>query len=289
MADPMYRQIAEDIRRMIESGELGRAGSQLPTELDLRERYMASRNTVRDAIKFLISLGLVETRPGQGTFIVQKIEPFINHLGTELNGGLGGGAGAFYLPEVTGSRGFEATTPQVEVQQASSILAGELQLPVGTQIVSRHQRRYIDSVPWSLQTSFYPMFFVERGATRLISADDIPAGVIRYLADTLHLKQVGWTERLAVRTPDEPEIAFFRLPADGRVALVESIRTGYDQNGMPFCVTATTYPADRNQFIISVGEVPVIGVAMAPEPAADRTADERMTGDRMVAVVALER
>ena len=75
MASPMYRQIAEDLREQIESGAIG-PGHQLRTELELREHYGASRNTVRDAIKWLTSLGLVETKPGQGTFVVQKIDPF---------------------------------------------------------------------------------------------------------------------------------------------------------------------------------------------------------------------
>ena len=79
MVDPMYRQIAEDLRRQIEAGELP-PGAQLRTELELREKYDASRNTVRDAIKWLITRGLVETRPGQGTFVVEKIVPFVTTL-----------------------------------------------------------------------------------------------------------------------------------------------------------------------------------------------------------------
>src|SRR5580692_3658575 len=79
MADPMYRQIAEDLREQIEQGDL-EPGQQLKTELDLREKYDASRNTVRDAIKWLMNLGLVETRPGQGTFVVKKIDPFVTTL-----------------------------------------------------------------------------------------------------------------------------------------------------------------------------------------------------------------
>ena len=55
MAQPMYQQIAEDLRKQIDGGALER-GRQLPTELELRERYNASRNTIRDAIKRLISL-----------------------------------------------------------------------------------------------------------------------------------------------------------------------------------------------------------------------------------------
>ena len=74
--EAMYRRIADDLRHKIESGELGH-GAQLPTELELRELYEASRNTVRDAVKWLITRGLVETRPGQGTFVVEMIEAFL--------------------------------------------------------------------------------------------------------------------------------------------------------------------------------------------------------------------
>jgi DNA-binding transcriptional MocR family regulator len=66
MVEPMYRQIAEDIQRSIEAGEL-RPGSQLPTELELRDRYSVSRNTVRDAIKLLINRGLHPQPPATWT------------------------------------------------------------------------------------------------------------------------------------------------------------------------------------------------------------------------------
>ena len=82
MADPMYRQIAQDLQGKIESGELTH-GEKLPSEMEFRERYNnASRNTIRDAIKRLTSLGLVETKPGQGTFVTMRIVPFV----TELSG-----------------------------------------------------------------------------------------------------------------------------------------------------------------------------------------------------------
>ena len=60
MAQPRYQQIAEDLRAQIESGIL-QPGAQLPTELELCDRYASSRNTIRDAVKRLNSQGLVET------------------------------------------------------------------------------------------------------------------------------------------------------------------------------------------------------------------------------------
>ena len=79
MADPKYRDIAQDLQRRIESGEFS-PGDRLPNEMEFRERYDASRNTVRDALKWLTIRGLIETKAGQGTFVTQLIEPIITTL-----------------------------------------------------------------------------------------------------------------------------------------------------------------------------------------------------------------
>ena len=62
-------------------------------------------------------------------------------------------------------------------------MADALRIEEGDQVVSRHQQRFIDGTPFSLQTTFYPMSMVQRGATRLIEATDIPEGTVAYLAD----------------------------------------------------------------------------------------------------------
>src|SRR5580698_6575182 len=117
MVDPMYRRIAEDLRRQIESGELP-SGAQLPTELELREQYEASRNTIRDAIKWLTALGLVETRPGQGTFVVEKIDPFVTTLTRKEGEVAEGGQSTSYLSEVGHSRKPSSSDVRVEIQEA---------------------------------------------------------------------------------------------------------------------------------------------------------------------------
>ena len=254
--NPMYRQIAEDLRAQIESGDL-QAGQQLRTETELKEHYRASRNTVRDAIKWLTSLGLVETRPGQGTFVVKKIDPLITTLSADPASGLGGGEGATYLSEVQK----EARVPsylglQVEIQKASVEVASRLQVPAGTSVISRHQKRLIDGTPWSLQTSFYPRGFVAQGADRLIEADDIEMGTVTYLAQTLGLRQESYRDWIKVRAPDTFEASFFNLPQDGRVGVFEIFRTAFDQTGKPIRVTVTVFPTDRNQFIVNAGDVP---------------------------------
>jgi GntR family transcriptional regulator len=249
----MYRQIAEDLRQQIETGELA-PGAQLRTELELREKYDASRNTIRDAIKWLISRGLVETRPGQGAFVVDKMIPFITTLTGEPRTA-SGGEGSTYLREVTAQfRRPKDSPPRVEIQPAE--YSPELKLLAGTSVVSRHQQRYIDDTPWSLQTSFYPMSFVEAGAVRLVQASNIDQGTVEYLDSALDIKQVGWRDTITVRAPDEVEAAFFKLPHDGRVSVIETRRTAFSETGTPVRLTVSVHPADRNQFAVIVGQVP---------------------------------
>jgi GntR family transcriptional regulator len=275
---PMYQQIADELRKQIEAGIL-KPGAQLPTEFELRERHQASRNTIRDAIKRLMSQGLVETRPGQGTFVTKKIDPFVTVMSTvpaadpasrddvdNPHRGLGGSENAAYLSEVSQDhRAAQISSPKVEVQPPPPDVALRLRLKTGDQAVSRHQERFIDGTPWSLQTTFYPFDFIIKGATRLLMADDITEGTVTYLRDTLGIKQVGYRDWITARVADKNEQEYFGLPHDATVFVV--YRTAFDQTGTPLRVTVTVFPADRNQFIINVGEVPPPEYAQPTDPA----------------------
>lgn len=253
---PMYRVIADDLRDKIESGELA-PGSQLPTEIELMDRHEASRNTVRNAVQLLVTRGLVETRPGQGTFVIERIKPFVTTLTSEPEAGRGGGEEDVYIAEVAASlRAPEISEPRVEVQQANSVVADALRIDLKAPVVSRHQQRFIDGTPWSLQTSWYPMTLVTRGAIRLLEATRVPGGVIAYLAAEFGIKQAGYRDTIAVRQPNQDETAFFKLPLDGRVSLLEVFRIGFDEDGGRIRLTITVYPADRNRLLVNVGQVP---------------------------------
>jgi GntR family transcriptional regulator len=224
--------------------------------MELRERYDASRGTIRDAVKWLTAQGLVEIRPGRGTFVVRELVPFVITLSGDPQTA-SGGEGRTYLAEVTAEHRVPAdTSPRVEIQNASGLVARELQLPGTALVVSRHQQRMIDGTPWSLQTSFYPMDWVERGAVRLIQASDIAEGTVEYLRESVGIRQAGYRDTITVRAPNMDETAFFRLSEDGRIPLIEQRRTAYDDAGRPVRLTFSTYPADRNRFSFIVGKVP---------------------------------
>ena len=248
---PMYQQIAEDLGKQIDDGILA-PGSQLPTEIELRDRYGASRNTIRDAIKRLISQGLIETRPGQGTFVITRVDPFVTVLTADPKTGAGGDT-ATYLSQVSAAhRRPRVTTPRVEVLAPPDQVARRLRIGQDTPVVSRYRERYIDEIPWSLETSYYPLNFFTNGAPKLLIADDIAEGTVRYLAETLGLHQIGYRDWITARLPAPVEQGFFKIGHDATV--FEIFRTAFDQHKTPMRLTVTVFPADRNQFIVDVGD-----------------------------------
>jgi GntR family transcriptional regulator len=255
MTEPIYRQIADDLRGKIEADEIAH-GARLPTETDLMDQYDASRNTVRDAMRLLATRGLVETRAGQGTFVVERVSPYVTTLSDP---DLVQETGVYMFGPTTARHNPQSKRLKVEIRRAGVKVARELHLDQESTVISRHQERCIDGAPWSLQTSFYPMRLVEQGATQLIQAADISPGVVSYLKEALGIEQAGWRDTITVRAPTEVETWFLRLPDDGRVPVIETSRTAFDQHGVPVRLTVSVYPADRNQLVVNFGSVPSTG------------------------------
>jgi DNA-binding FadR family transcriptional regulator len=66
----LYRQIADQLRALIDSGEYA-VGSRLPTERDLAEQLKVSRPTVREALIALEVEGRVRIRVGSGIYVCE--------------------------------------------------------------------------------------------------------------------------------------------------------------------------------------------------------------------------
>ncbi|MCQ6527193.1 GntR family transcriptional regulator [Bacillus sp. SIMBA_074] len=80
----VYLEIVKKIRSIMEEDCLV-AGDRLPSERELSSRLNVGRSSVREALRALELVGLIETRRGEGTFIrnfydnglVQLIAPFL--------------------------------------------------------------------------------------------------------------------------------------------------------------------------------------------------------------------
>ncbi len=67
----LYRQIAEQLRQLMASGEFA-LGSRLPAERDLAVQLGVSRPSVREALIALEVEGMIEVRTGSGIYVRQN-------------------------------------------------------------------------------------------------------------------------------------------------------------------------------------------------------------------------
>ncbi len=72
----LYRQIAEQLRQLMVSGEFA-LGSRLPAERDLALQLGVSRPSVREALIALEVQGMIEVRTGSGIY-VRRIQPMVS-------------------------------------------------------------------------------------------------------------------------------------------------------------------------------------------------------------------
>ena len=76
MEEERYQDVCSYIRTLIERGEL-HLGDRLPTERALSLALGVSRGTVRDGLRLLESMGVLESRQGSGNYLS-------NHMGRYL-------------------------------------------------------------------------------------------------------------------------------------------------------------------------------------------------------------
>jgi GntR family transcriptional regulator len=239
---PRYHRIADDLRGQIERGEL-EAGEQLPTEFELVERYEASRNTVRLALRRLTEEGLIIAGQGRGSFVRRSLTPAIwdwsvlesraRHKSDDN--------GDQWASIVAESGRQPRQEVRVSIRRPSAEVAERLQLDADTALtVVRERVRIVDQDPYALADSYFPEELV-RGTPLMLPEDvSAPGGVLA----SVGLVQARYRDEITVRMPTRAEIEKLSLPSATPVAV--HMRTGYDANDRPLRVMITILPGDRH-------------------------------------------
>ena len=68
----LSQSVADNILSMITIEKRFSTGDKLPNELDLSEELNVSRTTLREAIRILVALDILEIQRGKGTFVTEK-------------------------------------------------------------------------------------------------------------------------------------------------------------------------------------------------------------------------
>lgn len=125
---PLYEELVEQITRRIVVGDL-KPGSALPTEPVLCEQFGVSRTVVREAVRILVSMGLLEVRHGSGMRVLGPDEwDYLDPL--------------VLFEQVVGGRGEELLDEVLEVRRIFEVEAAGLAARRRTEddLFSLHER-----------------------------------------------------------------------------------------------------------------------------------------------------
>ncbi|MDX3106082.1 GntR family transcriptional regulator [Nonomuraea angiospora] len=151
MEDPLYVQLAQELREGILSGQLA-PGHKLPSRPQLVRDRGVSSNVVNAAFDQLEREGLIERRPGSGTYVKER--PRLRRL---LRTGLGRAYGAPpFLPDLRPTDGKASFRCMGETGPAPVIVAERLGMTVGADVVRIEYVWYVDSEAAAVASSWEP-------------------------------------------------------------------------------------------------------------------------------------
>lgn len=143
----LFKQLADTLRSAIDNGEYP-AGSRLPTENELCQRYSVSRVTVRKALDELSHGEYLVRKPGKGTFVAEK------KFQRSLSGVLG-------YSEMCRRMGYEpgARTIRIGLEEPSEEDIAQLGLAKDEQMLVVERLRLADGDPVMLEINKFPEKF----------------------------------------------------------------------------------------------------------------------------------
>jgi GntR family transcriptional regulator len=234
-----YRQIADQLRRAIERGDL-RPGDKLPSEAELMTHYNVARMTARQAIQELRAEGRVVAEQGRGVFV--RLPAPVRRLASDRFARRHRDAGqAAFLAEAE-KAGLAPRVDQIEVSRGPvpEVIRERLKLAEGEEAIVRSRRYLADGQPIETAVSYIPLDLAE--GTRIAEQETGPGGIYARLEEAGY-QLARFTEEVSARMPTADERR--RLQLGGGTPVLTVLRTAYSTDGraVEVCDTVKAAPA----------------------------------------------
>ncbi|MFD9412839.1 GntR family transcriptional regulator [Streptomyces sp. NPDC059989] len=219
------RQIADDLRARIDSGEFG-PGARLPGEPALVKQYGVAKMTASNALKLLIGEGAAYSRPGSGTY-VRDFKPIRRVATKRLAQSQWSSGDSIWSADVSG-RPMDVVDIEVYESVAPRWVARALALEEGAAVLVRSRRYAVDGSAVQKATSYLSADLVRE--TPIAEPNPGPGGVYARLTD-IGCGPVDFVEELRARMPSAEESEVLDLLPGTPV--VEIYRTALTADGRP--------------------------------------------------------
>jgi len=229
----VWQQIATLLRGEIAAGRPP-AGSQMPTEAALAQRFAVNRHTVRRAVAALADEGLLRVEQGRGTFV------HADHLDYEI------GRHTRFSENVARHDKAPAGRLIASAQvPADSVVARHLALAEGVPCLRLETLHVADGVPLSVATSWFPQHLLPD----LLPAYAQTGSITQALARNGVANYRRLRTRITARPAGEEDAALLRQPPARPVLVAESVNV--DDRDRPIQYALTRFASDRVQLLVN--------------------------------------
>lgn len=231
---PRYKEIADDLRAKIHSGELA-PGETLPREKALMEELGVAQSTVRQAYSVLRAEGLIESRQGSSVK-VRAYKPIIRNAAKRLSADVWMSGRSIWDIDLDERRPeVQTEVDKIDAPERIAAILGQ----AGR--VCRRQRRFsLDGQQLQLSTSYFAADLAELAG--LDRVDTGPGGMYARLAE-VGRKPVEAREQTRARMPSPDEAEALGL-GDGTPVII-IVRTVADEAGRILEVNEMTLDASK--------------------------------------------
>ncbi len=234
-SEPLYLKVKRDIASRIQSGTWP-AGTYIPSESDLQQRYRVSRTTVRKAVEELVADGLLTVIHGMGTRVVAQrlsLRPATLMSFTQM----------MIAQGITPGR----TGESVDVGPAPAEIAAALGIAAGAEVVRVRRVRTADGAPVSSNASYLPLeLFAGYDVEQLLAGQSLYA----QLEDVFSLVVQTTEDTFGIARADAEVAAELEVKVGEPLLIIA--RYGFDRADRPIEYSRIAIRPDRYRHTITL-------------------------------------
>lgn len=230
---PLYIQIREYILENIRLGNYKKR-QRLPSERELSTILGVSRMTARQAVTSLIKEGILESKPGKGTYVTRPL--IYQQLGMLTS-----------FSEEIRQRGGVTSSRVISkgLQPAGYEVARKLEIPIGTQVVFLHRLRLADGNPVALEAAT----LVSSYCPEILEKHDFSKESLYQVLREEYECPLTWArQQFQSRMPTQREQTLLEISANTPVLVND--RVTFTTQDKPIEYVNSTYIGDQFMFTI---------------------------------------
>jgi GntR family phosphonate transport system transcriptional regulator len=229
----LWRRIADELEQSIAQGVF-QAGTKLPAETEIAERFGVNRHTVRRAIAALAERGLVCAERGSGTYIEADRIAYPIRRRTRFSEIIGGAGHAVGGRLVASS-----------IEKADSEIAKRLKLKSAAPVIRMERVRQADGVPIVASTTWLPADrFPNAARVYAMSSNSMTRMLANFGVRDFTRERTSVTAAIAEAADAES----LKLALGRPLLVVESVDA--DTDGVPILTTRSRFVSDRVALVL---------------------------------------